>query len=58
MGNKGAIALAEALQFNTTLENISLSENKVGNGGAAALAKALEVNKTLKKMDLMKKNWA
>ena len=48
----GAIALAEALLSNCTLERLSLSTNKIACSGAEALAKALQSNGNLTHLDL------
>lgn len=45
-------AVAEVLQWNTTLRLLDLSRNVLGNDGAIALAKVLEVNSTLQKLVL------
>lgn len=48
----GAIALADALLSNCTLERLDLSSNKIECSGAEALAKALQSNRTLAHLDL------
>jgi hypothetical protein len=45
-------ALAEALQTNTTLTQLSLNNNKLGDAGGCALAMALQTNTTLTQLDL------
>jgi len=45
-------ALANALETNSTLTTLYLSENKFGDKGVEALAKALEKNSTLTTLDL------
>ena len=49
---KGAFALAEALQTNKTLRVLILDGNQIGDVAAYALAKALKRNTTLKKLEL------
>ena len=49
------MAIAQALEKNTTLTSIDLSENsKIGDEGAKAIAKALEKNTTLTSINLEK----
>jgi Ran GTPase-activating protein (RanGAP) involved in mRNA processing and transport len=48
IGDRGAVALAQALEVNRSLISIYLDDNKIGNEGAAKLTKALQVNKSLK----------
>lgn len=48
----GAIALANALLSNSTLERLGLNSNKIACSGAEALAKALQLNGTLAHLDL------
>lgn len=48
----GAIALANALLSNSTLERLGLNSNKIACSGAEALAKALQSNGTLARLDL------
>ena len=48
----GAVALAQALHHNSTLEKLYLSNNSISDGGAVALAQALHHNSTLEKLDL------
>ena len=48
----GAIALADALLSNSTLERLGLNFNKIACSGAEALAKALQSNRTLALLDL------
>lgn len=49
---KGAFALAEALQTNKTLKVLILDGNKIGDAAAYALAEALKINTTLEKLEL------
>ena len=52
IGVEGAKALAHALESNTTLLGLDLSNNKIGDEGAKALALALKSNTTLSELDL------
>ena len=52
INNTGAVALAQALHHNSTLEWLYLSNNSISDAGAVALAQALHHNSTLKKLDL------
>lgn len=53
IGPKGARALAEALETNSTLRHLSLSGNgAVGDLGAFCMADALVFNRTLRRLDL------
>ena len=52
----GAKALAEALKWNTTLEELDLSHNEIGNIGTEALTQAIGLNTTLKKLVLSENN--
>jgi hypothetical protein len=45
--HKGAIAIAEALITNSTLQQINLRNNQIRDKGTKALAKALKTNSTL-----------
>lgn len=47
IGDKGAVALAEALKLNTTILKLDLSGNAIDVDGAAALADAIALNETL-----------
>ena len=47
-----AVALAQALHHNSTLEVLDLSNNNISDAGAIALAQALHHNSTLKVLDL------
>ena len=51
-GHVQAAVLAEALQTNTTLTDLSLSSNRLDAAVAAALANALQVNTTLTQLNL------
>jgi len=52
IGQEGALALANTLLINSTLECLDLEWNSVGDWGAALFARALEGNSTLKKLVL------
>eukprot|EP00937_MAST-01D_sp_MAST-1D-sp2_P004366 g4366.t1 len=52
VGDSGAIALAEALKTNTTLQQLCLNNTSVGDGGAIALGEALKTNTTLQGLSL------
>ena len=56
INSSGAIALAEALQSNRTLERFDLSGNEIECTGAAALAKALRSNRALTHLKLQGNN--
>lgn len=47
-GNEGALAMAEALKFNSTLQWLDMSNNRVTNEGAFMLAKGVEINDSIK----------
>jgi Ran GTPase-activating protein (RanGAP) involved in mRNA processing and transport len=47
ISNEGAIALAAALEVNTTLRALDLTQNVIGDAGIIALAAALQKNATL-----------
>lgn len=46
-GDEGALAMAEALKFNSSVEYVDLSNNRVTDEGALVLSKGLEVNDVL-----------
>ncbi|KAJ1621725.1 hypothetical protein T492DRAFT_1067474 [Pavlovales sp. CCMP2436] len=50
--DRGAAALAHALNSNETLTELSLFYNGVGDNGAVAFAEALRANHTLRSLDL------
>jgi len=52
IGDKGAIALAKALEINTTIEEIRTSNNQIGDEGALELAQRLLKNESLNKIVL------
>ena len=52
LDDKSIIALAEALEKNTTLTTLNVRYNEIGADGAHALAKALEKNTTLTTLDV------
>lgn len=47
IGNEGALALADMLYTNTTLQYLDLSKNNIRDEGMFALASAILINKTL-----------
>ena len=52
LGERGALAVAEVLKYNTTLTNLDMSRNSVGEKGALAMAEVLKHNKTLRKLNI------
>ena len=44
IGDRGAIAIAEALKMNVALQELHLSDGIIGDAGAMALAEGLKVN--------------
>ena len=52
----GAVALAQALQHNSALEELNLSNNNISDAGAVALAQALHHSSTLKWLNLINNN--
>ena len=52
IGDAGAMALATALQTNTSLKALDLRLNKIGDAGAKDLATALHTNTSLTTLDL------
>jgi len=50
IGDSGAIAMAEMLAVNSTLQGLDLPCNSIGSPGASALAKALASNHTLREV--------
>jgi Ran GTPase-activating protein (RanGAP) involved in mRNA processing and transport len=52
IGVEGALALADALKFNTSVTNINLGGNQMGAEGALALADALQVNTKVSNIDI------
>jgi hypothetical protein len=44
IGDRGAIAIAEALKTNVALQELYLSHGIIGDAGATALAEGLKVN--------------
>ena len=52
IGATGAAALAKALEFNSSLTSLNLSDNEIKEKGAAALAKALKSNSSLTSLNL------
>ena len=54
--DEGAKRLAEAIQINTTLQELNISMNKITDEGAKRLAEAIQINTTLQKLNISK-NW-
>ena len=52
LGDAGAIALAEILKQNTTLEPLAIQDHNIGDKGAIALAEGLKHNTTVRLIDL------
>jgi hypothetical protein len=52
IGDDGALAIAEMLKLNSTLQVIGLEGNRIEDDGALAIAEALEFNSTLQEIDL------
>ena len=52
VGDRGAAALAHALEKNRQLQRLELANNGVGAKGACALVEALATNKSLRVLDL------
>ena len=52
IGDAGAIALAEILKQNTTLEQLAIQNHSIGDKGAVALAEAIKHNTTVRLIDL------
>ena len=44
IGDKGAVAIGEALKVNVALQELYLSDGIIGDAGAMALAEGLKVN--------------
>ena len=44
IGNNGAITLAEAIQVNTTLQKINISDNSISDDGATAIINSIKFN--------------
>ena len=53
-GNEGSLAMAEALKFNSTVQWLDMSNNRIMDEGALLLSKGLEVNDSLK---VLKVRW-
>ena len=56
IGDEGAMAIACALRFNSSLQELYLKHNNIGDEGATAIAEALTINSTLQKIDLVGNN--
>lgn len=47
-GNEGALAMGEALKFNSSLVYLNLNNNRLNNEGVSMLCRGLEANDTLR----------
>lgn len=56
IGDDGAIALAKALETNSSITTVSLGSNTIGDVGATALADALRTNISIIELHLYKNN--
>jgi Leucine-rich repeat (LRR) protein len=52
LGSKGGVALAAALEGNTSLRRLDLASNEIGAEGGTRLAKLLELSTALSRLDL------
>ena len=52
LGSKGGVALAAALEGNTSLRRLDLASNEIGAEGGTRLAKLLELSTALNQLDL------
>ena len=52
LGSKGGVALAAALEGNTSLRRLDLASNAIGAEGGTCLAKLLELSTALTRLDL------
>eukprot|EP00826_Nyctotherus_ovalis_P019250 TRINITY_DN15907_c0_g2_i1.p1 TRINITY_DN15907_c0_g2~~TRINITY_DN15907_c0_g2_i1.p1 ORF type:complete len:707 (+),score=142.62 TRINITY_DN15907_c0_g2_i1:39-2159(+) len=52
IGPKGALKIAEALEFNTSLKELDIKGNNIGDGGVEYIAQALVSNAVLERLDL------
>ena len=52
ISDDGAVALAQALHHNSTIQELDLSNNSISDAGAVALAQALHHNSTMKELYL------
>ena len=56
ISNHGVISIAEAIQVNTTLQNLDISNNNISDAGAAAISDSLKRNSSLVKLNMSKNN--
>ena len=56
LGDAATAVIAAVLEANTTLTNLSFSDNNLGSAGAESLATALKTNTTLTNLDLSGNN--
>lgn len=54
MGDSGAVAVARALEGNSTIVKLDLSNNQIMYMGALAISKALRKNSTVTEVNLSK----
>ena len=52
IGNNGAITLAEAIQANTTLQKINVSNNSISDNGVAVISNSLKFNISLQELNI------
>ena len=50
--NNGAITIAEAIQVNTTLQKLNISNNSISDDGAAAIIYSLQFNNSLQELKM------
>ena len=53
IGDEGAIILAEALKYNTSITSIDLASTRMCDEGLIALSEALRINKTIQSINLI-----
>ena len=54
--NDGAIRIAEAIQVNTTLQKLNISNNSICDDGAARISNCLKYNVSLKELNISQNN--
>ena len=52
LGNRGAIEITQLIESTTTIEELTLCNNKIGPSGLQHICSALVVNKSIKKLDI------
>lgn len=52
LGEKGGLAIAQALRENTVLTNLHIGANRIGPNGGMALASAMTVNYSLESLNM------